>query len=542
MKKIKYILFAAFIASSLPACKKDFLEGKPYSFTTTENFYKTALDAEIALSGCYNTLNANNSQGENSGIFVRELPYMVTGSTDENINRDGFSSPDYTPWGLASWTSQTEFNRRTWFGLFVGVNRCNTLLEKLDGIDMNVARKKEIAGEAHFLRGLYYMYLGMMYGGVPVYISSPQDASAPRQSLKDVFELVISDFQFAYQNLPPRASIGARANKWSAAGFLAKSYAYLGSSKLNGNGADLNFNLNSFNWVDAADVYAKTQLLTQDIIDNSGYKLTPVYGNLFRETTKAYQKEECLFIIESSSDPANGNQLIWIDAFIPFGNRDRFGGGTARLVPLGELYKSYNAADNRRSWNITGALGSAPATEQVDGITYYVPPVANLTKAIYNSKFRYRDPKLKTFTNSNSDGDYPILRFADILLIHAEAIYYTSGDVNLARTFLSRVRKRATTATTTTILDAAYLNTNFVDELLDERSRELCMETQRHFDLARFGRYTSRIKNLSSDKALGLFNVAVPILQANWAPHRIWFPIPLTELTLNKNMVQNPGY
>ncbi len=86
------------------------------------------------------------------------------------------------------------------------------------------------------------------------------------------------------------------------------------------------------------------------------------------------------------------------------------------------------------------------------------------------------------------------------------------------------------------------MKTDFIQELLDERSRELCMETQRHFDLARFGRYTSAIKSLSGDKTVGWFNTAVPVLQANWAPYRVWFPIPLTELSLNKNLVQNPGY
>jgi hypothetical protein len=228
------------------------------------------------------------------------------------------------------------------------------------------------------------------------------------------------------------------------------------------------------------------------------------------------------------------------------GNRELVGGGTARLTPLGELYRKYNATDFRRDWNITGNLAATAITENVEGDNYYVPAKANITRAIYNAKFRYRDPKVKAplFPTANSDGNYPVLRYADILLIHAEAIFYTTGDATLARTFLSQVRKRAliAPATTTTVLDVAYRKTDFVQELLDERSRELCMETQRHFDLARFGRYTAAINSLSSDKNVGWFNTAVPVLQANWAPYRIWFPIPLTELSLNKNLVQNPGY
>jgi hypothetical protein len=547
MKEIKYICITAIFAFLLTSCKKDFLEGKPYSFTTVENFYKTAADAELGLTGCYNVLNAGSAQGQDIGIFQRQMPYMVEGSTDENINRDGFSSPIYTPLGLASWTSQTEYIQQVYLGLFVGVNRCNTLLAKMGDIEMDASRKKEIIGEATFLRGLYYYYAGMLFGGVPIFTSIPQDGTQARQTLKEVFTQVIADFDLAYQNLPNRArTFPGRANKWSAAGFLAKTYAYLGSSKLNGNGAGLNFALNSFDWVDATDMYTKAKGLTTAIIASSGYILTPKYDYLFRENNaNKFKYDECLFVVESAA-AAIGNQNIYIDAFIPFGNRDLVGGGTGRLTPLGELYRKYNAADFRRDWNITGNMLTTAVLENVEGDNYYVPTKAILTKAIYNAKFRYRDPKIKAplFPTANSDGNYPVLRYADILLIHAEAIYYTTNDATLARTFLSQVRKRAliAPATTTTVLDAAYKKTDFIDELLDERSRELCMETQRHFDLARFGRYTVAINALSGDKNVGWFNTAVPLLQANWKPYRIWFPIPLTELSLNRNLVQNPGY
>ncbi len=547
MKKITYICLTLIAAFLLTSCKKDFLEGKPYSFTTVENFYKTAADAELGLAGCYNVLNANSAQGQNIGIFHRQMPYMVAGSTDENINRDGFSSPIYTPLGLASWNGQTEYIQEVYLGLFVGVNRCNTLLANVGGIEMDAARKNEIIGEATFLRGLYYYYLGMLYGGVPVFTTIPQDGTKARQPLQEVFTQVISDFDFAYQNLPNRArSFRGRANKWSAAGFLAKTYAYLGSSKINGNGASLNFPLNSFDWVDATDMYNKAKVITTAIIAGGGYVLTPKYDYLFRENNcNKFKYDECLFVVESAA-LAIGNQNIYIDAFIPMGNRELVGGGTARLTPLGELYRKYHATDFRRDWNVTGNLATTAVLENVEGDNYYVPARANLTRAIYNGKFRYRDPKAKAplFPTANSDGNYPVLRYADILLIHAEAIFYTTNNATLARPFLSEVRKRAliAPATTTTVLDAAYMKADFIQELLDERSRELCMETQRHFDLARFGRYTTAINSLSGDKSVGWFNTAVPVLQANWAPFRIWFPIPLTELSLNKNLVQNPGY
>lgn len=312
---------------------------------------------------------------------------------------------------------------------------------------------------------------------------------------------------------------------------------------MNNVNADLNFPLNNFDWVNSADFYQKAKAITDDIIANSGYKLTANYNYLFRETTKTFQDEECLFVLSPSSDPANGDQWFTRDAFTPNGNNNLYAGGTAKLVPTGEFYNYYNAADIRRDYVITGSYSATSGFEMIEGVKYFKPAAANpKTVNFYVGKYRQRDPALKPFTVQMSDANYPLLRFADILLLNAEAIINTGGTETAARAQLSKVRARATATGVSTALDNTYKRTNIADEILEERSRELCYESQRRYDLIRNGKFISTLNGLTTDKSKGWWNPVVLTIIPNAKPYRIWMPVPSRELLLNKNLVQNPGY
>ncbi|CAL1516816.1 RagB/SusD family nutrient uptake outer membrane protein [Chitinophaga sp. MM2321] len=545
MKTIKYTLVIILAAVQLSGCKK-FLDSVPYSTISAEQFYHTAADAEKAINGCYSPLNENSMQGRAGGLYFHQLPVMLTASTDEAVKRFNLDNAKFGPWGIASWSSSSEMNQEAYFCFYAAIGRCNILLDKLDGINMPDARKEEIVAEARFLRGVYYMHLGMMYGGVPLVTNAELDVDGPRKPLQEVFLQVIADLDFAYQHLSPRASISGRANKWSAAGFLARTYAFLGSSKLNSVGADLNFPLNSFDWVNSDEAYTHVKTLTDDIITSGGYKLTAKYGYLFMETTKSYQQEECLFVIESSEDPLNGNYFNSQNQFFSSGAVNTYGGGAAQQVPLGELWTKYNANDTRRGWNLTGAYTNKSVKETVDGAVYYAPIAVTdasiKTGYFYAGKFRAIDPATKKIDKKKWAGNYPMLRLAEIYLLRAEAVFYLTGDVVTATSDLVTVRQRAIPAANLTAVNTAYKKADFVAELLDERARELCFESLRHIDLMRFDRYQSAINSLSDGKTVSFNNQMVPTFKLNWASYRIWFPIPLNELVLNKNLVQNPGY
>lgn len=566
MKNIIYILILSFFMMPFSACKKDFLNGQPYSTTSTDSFFKTAADMEQALTGCYAILNS----GQNGGFYNIQFPTLGMAGTDEMVTADGKTDASYAPIGLAAWNSQSTFVGDVWTALYIGINRCNLVIEKIAAVDMDATRKAQILAEAKFLRGLEYLYLGMMYGGVPVVTVSNPEYNLPRNTVQEVFTQVFADLDYAHKNLNETGSAAGRATKYSAAGFLAKAYEWVGSCSANSVGASLNFKLNDYSWATSATMYNNALALTTEIINSNKYVLIPKYDYLFRESTKSFQYQEFVFNTESSSDAANGNQPTYQPTLLALGAVATFGGGTCRFLPTGELFAKYSPitsgtvyTDFRKTWNFGIAMGNKPAYETVEGVGYYLPgaiaipkPPANpnatvAAKIFYCAKFRYRDPALKKITLNNTDDNFPMLRYAEILLMHAEAIYFTSGNVTLARTYLSQIRKRAITPTLTlaadintalAVLNTAYTNADFVQELLDERARELCFEGSRHFDLTRFGRYTSTLASLSTDKSVGFNNTVVNQIKANFTPNKIWFPIPYQQLLVEPALVQNPGY
>lgn len=541
MKKNIFILICSVLL--LQSCDS-FLDVVPYSFTSPENFYKTEADFELAINGCYDIINAGSVQTlGNYDTWGRGLYFMLNGTTDEMITQ-GTSVPiEYAQFGYASYNSDNKFIKNNWFFFYAGINRCNYLLEKIDAVEFfKEERKTEIKAEARFLRGYYYYMLANLFGGVPVYTTSQQDPFKARNSLQETYEQIIQDLRFAYENLKDRATNKGAANKYTAAGYLAKVYTYLGSCKKNNVGENLNFPLNSFQWVNAATMYSDALKLTNDIVLNGGYKLIDRYDFNFRETTKSYQYQECLFLSEASSDAGMNKINIWLNNLTPQGNSNVNGGGYGWQRPLGEVYNRYSTEDKRLNHNITGNFSGTIGEETIDGVKYYIPrpiPSAN-TGWLSCGKFRYRDPKQKALPSWASDGNFPLLRYADILLLHAEALYENNQETE-ARSMLTEVRQRSALLNVAD-LNSVYFKADFLEELLDERSRELCFEGHRRFDLIRFGKITETINNLSTERTTGWYNDQVPTLKTNWADYKIWMPIPISEMDINSNLIQNPGW
>jgi hypothetical protein len=549
--KIGCVFFISLVAL-LSGCSKSILDTTPYSFDVLTT-YKSAQDAELALTGCYNVLNAQSVQGQGAlggfgAAFAWAMPTMLSAGTDELVPNRTYANVDFAPFGLLGFSSQSQPIRYNWFFLYAGINRTNYLIAGIDAVAMDTARKRAIAGEAHFLRGLYYMYIGMLYGAAPLMTDPLGNLKVGRDSVSKIFNQVISDFQFAYANLPARADIAGRANKWSAAGFLAKVYTYLASCKRNNVGKSLNFPLNGFDWVDDNQMYRNALNITNDIITGSGYILIPNYNYLFRETTTSSQLQESLFSVLSSSNAAGGNYNCWLQFMLPTGNTNLFGGGYGYFRPVGEMYTKYNAVDKRLAQNVTFSVTQASPKEVIGGVTYYVPaPATSAANGLLCvGKWREEDPvsNAKSILLIQSMGANTLLRYADILLLNAEAKYFT-GDEPGARAMLSAVRQRSVAnSTDLATLTAAYLKPDFVDELIDERSRELCFEGWRRIDLVRFNRLKQAINGLST--TLGYYNIAVTTMQQNLAlpggDGKIWFPIPATDIDLNPLLAQNPGF
>lgn len=547
MKKHINILIIFALVVVVSSCD-DALEPTPYSFTAPENFYKSAQDAEVALVGIYNTLTAGDIQGfGNASSFRRDLYEMLVGATGEGVTPVNVANNRGGVFGTAGFgTQEPEFNE-AWFFLYAGVSRANSLLENLPNIpdtEFSGTRKAEIEGEAKLLRGFYHMILSMMHGAIPVYEKTDDDPLMARKPVQEVYAHIISDYEFAYQNLLDRGPLGASVNKWTAAGLLLKVHTYLASMKMNGL-SNFGYAPNNFDWVDATANYQDAVTISSDIVTKSGYSLTANYDRLFRESTKTAQSEEVLFAAEGSSDASQNVITIVVNNFIPQGNSPLLGGGSGWTRPTGELFDRYNRADFRFSHNVSGNIGGNANLLEVlviDGVRYYQPRnLPGKNNGIMSvGKYRVKDPQQKSYAPWASGISFPLLRYGDILLMRAEALYFT-GQEPEAREVLTELRQRSVIApATVNDLDTAYFRSDFFKELQEERSRELCFEIWRRFDLARFNIYDQTINSLDPDN--GFHNKHVPLLKQNWKSEKVWFPIPLQQIDLNSNLEQNPGY
>lgn len=241
----------------------------------------------------------------------------------------------------------------------------------------------------------------------------------------------------------------------------------------------------------------------------------------------------------------------------PQGNVGTNGGGYGWIRPTGELSDKYVTEDSRMAWNLCGSLGNNVTDyTTVNGAKYFSPVALYASGAnLCHGKFRQSDPAARTsqgIPTWASNIDFPMLRFADIVLLYAEALYKT-GDESLARELVEEVRKRACTDTDGKLdesalnaMNSAYYKTDFMEELLDERSRELCVEGWRRIDLIRTGKMTEVIGNMKTVNDAGnkyyYFAPQMEPIKNNYKPYKIWMPVPKREREVNKNLSQNPGY
>lgn len=540
MKKIIYI--ALFIILVLLNGCSDFLDSKPLDFTATSNFYHDASDVETALIGCYGLIGRSYAVNYQTGMFL-----IGNVGTDEILGNP-FSKPDAASnmdqFINGRVTKSNKNIRDIWSSMYTGLYSINELLFQLDGIDMDETRKSEIIAEARFLRGWHYMYMGMIFGGVPIYTDVPHEFGKGRDTLEEVMLQAIEDLEYAYDILSnePISNPG-KASKWAAAGYLAKLYSYLASSKKYNVDDVLSFSLNSFDWVDIDEFYDKALVHSDNIIMGSGLKLIDDYRLLFCEGSKSKQKEELLFTYLPS--PSNITGFGLRHYLLPVGKQ---GGGHGTCRPTQEVLSLYDGdIDSRRNWVVGGVADFGKEIEEIDGNNYFKPDALNLSPK-GETLGGYCITKFRIMAESTSEnfykGYYPLMRLAEIYLLKAEAVAHKNGDEE-GREILKDIRSRALinkSGAEVTDLQNGYRQSDFIQELLDERSRELCFEQHRKFDLVRFNRYTSTIKSIST--TFGVWNTRTALqLIENISDSQMWSPIPEEDEISNPNLKpNNPGY
>ncbi len=486
MKKLIYILALLFISGC-----QDLLEEVPKDRLSKENFYKSKADLVTGINAIY-------AQMRNSDLYGIWYPAFMLGLSDYAVSR-GSQAPISEYAGLDGTNISRTYDM--WRSLYRSINSSNIILKAAPGINMPDTERNALSGEAQFLRALNYYNLVRLFGGVPIRTTPTEDLSnlgGKRASVDEVYGLIIEDLQFAELHLPGTTSQAGRPTMWAAKTLLAEVY------------------LTRENWTGARDK-------ALEVINSGNYSLVEVktpddFLKIFGPDVITSPEE--IFYIKFARIAGQG----WPWVMYPHANDTYYAVGGFRAnyaKPEFPLIKNWSNADLRKEYtlystytNRSNKVVSLPAAEPIG--------------------FRkYRDGESNAYGN-----DLPILRYADALLIYAEAASQAAGGpTEEAVRYLNMVHRRAygyppMAPSPVDFSRAGYTAQSFRDLVFNERAYEFMVEFKRWHDLKRMG--TEKLKSII--KAATNKDVA---------DAHLLFPIPRQEIDNNPDINpedQNPGY
>ncbi len=487
MTKTRKLFVPLAIAGLLMSACNSFLEVQPVSVASEAVFYKTSQDAVVATNGCYNAL-LDIYRGSTLWLFSE---VMADDATDLDVAIDNFTF------------DATNGNVETFWRLhYTGIARCNTLIGRIESIPMDETLKTRLQLEARYLRAYFYFNLVRLYGEVPLVLEEVKGQAIPfpaRATLAGAYQQITADLTAA-EALPVSypASETGRATRGAAKALLAKVY------------------LTQRNWQQAA---AKAR----EVMDLAAYRLLPNYADAF--TVQNRNSAESIFEIQfgRGGQVGTGNPVtgFFFQQFAPAGSGDIVTGiagsnGEGRMIPTGEFVNLYETNDPRRDASVR---------------TFYVRVTGVRRDTVrINHTIKYQDPQATVggggASGNGSENGWRVLRYADVLLMHAEALNELGGGNALAFEAVNQVRQRARGANPATVLpDLAGLSQAALREAIyRERRVELSFEGHRWFDLVRTGQALDALKG------------------RNIQLRNLLLPIPQRERDLNPNLTQNTGY
>ncbi|MCI2081576.1 MAG: RagB/SusD family nutrient uptake outer membrane protein [Bacteroidales bacterium] len=496
MKNINFI--SILFASVLLASCSGYLDKYPYDAVSTDA--TVTEDVALALTNaCYKPLQSSNLYNMRMwslDIIAGNSNVGAGGGTDgiETVQASNFTC-----------TSDNGFALYVWRSPWVGINRCNIVLNDVAKADIDTNVKDRCLGEAYFLRAHYYFILAQLFGGVPV-LTEPHNANEStaiaRNTLEETYARIISDCQNAIDLLPAKSSYSSsdigRASKDAALTMLAKVYLVLAPSEKS---------------------YYQNVVDLCDQVTALGYDLTKCnYADNFG--TKADNGPESIFEIQYSGSTdydfwGSDCQSSWLSTFMGPRNSGMVAGAYGWNQPTEEFMSRYEEGDLRK--DVTVFYDGCP---DFDGIAY--DPAFSATG--YNVR-KFLVSKSDSPEYNTNGSDFVVYRYSDILLMKAEALNETGSTV-LAYAPLNIVRERAGLPDI-----SGQSQSELRETIIHERRMEFAFEGQSWFDLIRIGKNGEYA--VSFLKSIGKSNVNTD---------RLLLPIPQTEMDSNSAMTQNPGY
>lgn len=501
MKKIKYTMLFLAVMGATTSCKK-FLEEKPTNFINPDAQLSTAKVARSITNGTYQHLRSALVGGQPSsyGGNTWNLMEFMTGKSRSDLGQTGFvlfQNLNYnaTSFYFDSW----------WQYLYKGIGACNLAIEMLPNIqaaDLSEEARTNMLAEAYTLRALNYFFLVRMYGAVPNVTTVPKSTeglSQPRVPAKEIYDqIIIPDLLKAEASTLPWRNTGGQASMGLVKALLADVYLTYAGVAING----------------GADAYAESAERSLQLIQSGAFELFPEYTDMIERSNK--NQKEFIFQIQFAEGVPAANPLTPLN--IPnYARISRYSDEYGSVYPTAQFIASFPAGDKR-------------VQEKQFFYTTY-PNYTTQEPVDFGGHYIYKWFDREAVVNTTrSDLNYTVYRYADVMLMYAEAANRAEGSPNAtALKMVNDIRDRADLTPIGSLAQDA-----FEKEVWAQRYYELCFENKMWFDMVR----TRKIKNDVTgnwDDFVGHTTVS----GQTYTEKQLLFPVPQQEIEANSNLLPN---
>lgn len=507
----KKIVYLWVLASSLALNSCADLDQSSISSIDKDNFYKSKSDIEAAINGVYQGFTVDGFYGlfNNQSIYINDLQtdYVKAGAQTNSADIRELSNFAVQPTNL--------FVQYAWQEHYTGINRANVVIDKLQAsTSIGDADKANYANEAKFLRAVYYFNLVRYFGGVPLVLHDGEGEGMARNSVDEVYAQIVSDLQDA-ENLPANySSLDSKASSLAASALLSKVYlVWAQTSSDEGKAKQREF-------------YKKSSDYATKVISSGKYSLNAKFIDNWSVDKK--NGPEHIFSVEHKYG-VNGNVTGHCTFATNWSDSE-----PVLITTSTKYYEEADAHDQRRDGSWAKRLYN-PSTG-----TDFVFKVPRFRK--YIDSLNYANPN-SVGNIAGQNTNTVVIRYAEVLLIKAEAENELNGPTQAAYDAINEVRKRAywspyaqqylQPSDGSPIEFLGLTQDAFRQALRKERWNEFILEGQRWFDLIRWHILVKTVKENTSTTDLKYQNVS----KRNYL-----LPIPNNQIELNPNLEQNWGY